>query len=29
MYIKGFIANLEKHLEGELIGEWITLILKI
>lgn len=24
MYIKGFIANLEKHLEGELIGEWIT-----
>lgn len=24
MYIKGFIANSEKHLEGELIGEWIT-----
>lgn len=24
MYIKGFIANLEKHLEGELIGEWVT-----
>lgn len=24
MYIKGFIANLEKYLEGELIGEWIT-----
>ena len=24
MYIKGFVANLEKYLEGELIGEWIT-----
>lgn len=24
MYIKGFIANSEKHFEGELIGEWIT-----
>ena len=24
MYIKGFIANSEKHLEGKLIGEWIT-----
>ena len=29
MYIKGFIANLEKHLEGELIGEWITFLIKL